>query len=322
MAKITRLTLDNGGGLERRRLHLREISDDGDAPLETVGQDLRNARQRKGEDLAQISRVLKIRKVHLDALEESNFAALPGRAYAIGFVRSYAEYLGLNGREYVDRLKAEIAGRSEARDAVQVSTPHERKLPPGGVAIALLLLILVVWGIYTMFVWANRMAAPPVTPVPARLSAQVGLAPPPPPPPEVPAAAPVTNTAPAAPSAPPSDTNTVLPPGTKYGAQNVGSRITLLAHRPTRVTVLGQDGKLFLDRLLQPGDSYLVPNQVGLTLSTSDGGALEVVLDGSPRGYAGKEGATAEALPLNPRDIADRQARAGGSQTAQGPSRP
>jgi cytoskeleton protein RodZ len=320
MAKITRLTLDNGGGLDRRRLHLREISDDGDAPLETVGQDLRNARQRKGEDLAQISRVLKIRKVHLDALEESNFAALPGRAYAIGFVRSYAEYLGLSGRECVDRLKAEIAGRSEARDAVQVSTPHERKLPPGGVAIALLLLILVVWGIYTMFVWANRMAAPPVTPVPARLSAQVGL----PRPPEVSqpaAAAPVTSAPPAALSAPPNDTNAVLPPGTKYGAQNVASRIALLAHRPTRVTVLGQDGKLFLDRLLKPGDSYLVPNQVGLTLSTSDGGALEVVLDGSPRGYAGKEGATAEGLPLNPRDIADRQARAGGSQTAQGPTR-
>ena len=177
MAKITRLTLDSSGGPERRRLHLREISDDADAPLETVGQDLRKARQRKGEDLAQISGVLKIRKDHLDALEESHFDALPGRAYAIGFVRSYADYLGLNGRECVERLKAEIAGRNEAKDAVQVSTPRERKLPPGGVAIALVLLILVVWGIYTLFVWANRVAAPSVTPVPARLSAQAGLTP-------------------------------------------------------------------------------------------------------------------------------------------------
>jgi hypothetical protein len=36
MAKVTRLTLDNNGGLERRRLHLREISDDMDTPLDTV----------------------------------------------------------------------------------------------------------------------------------------------------------------------------------------------------------------------------------------------------------------------------------------------
>lgn len=230
MAKITRLTLDNSGGPDHRRLHLREISDEGDTPLETVGQDLRKARLRKGEDLAQISGVLKIRKVHLDALEESHFDALPGRAYAIGFVRSYADYLGLNGRECVERLKAEIAGRNEAKDAVQVSTPHERKLPPGGVAIALVLLILVVWGIYTLFVWANRVAAPSVTPVPARLSAQAGLTPPPAPgvpqpssavaPTPAASAAAVTNTPPAAASLPANDTNAgPLPAGTKYGSQ-------------------------------------------------------------------------------------------------------
>src|SRR3954462_5597397 len=101
-AKVTRLTLDNNnGGLERRRLHLREISDDVDAPLETVGQDLRKARQLRGEELAQISRVLKIRRDLLEALEESDFDALPGRAYTIGFVRSYAEYLGLDGKAFV-----------------------------------------------------------------------------------------------------------------------------------------------------------------------------------------------------------------------------
>src|ERR1700682_2162419 len=116
MPKVTRLTLDQGGGLERRRLHLREISDDSDAPLETVGQDLRKARQRKGEDLAQISRVLKIRKDYLDAVEESKFESLPGRTYAIGFVRAYADYLGLDQAEYTERLKAEIAGRGEGRE--------------------------------------------------------------------------------------------------------------------------------------------------------------------------------------------------------------
>ena len=111
MAKVTRLSLDGGGGLDKRRLHLREISDEADAPLDTVGQDLRKARQRKGEDLAQISSALKIRKGYLDALEQSNFEGLPGRAYAIGFVRSYAEYLGLDADQCVERLKIEIAGR-------------------------------------------------------------------------------------------------------------------------------------------------------------------------------------------------------------------
>ena len=79
MAKVTRLTLDSSGGLERHRLQLHEIGET-DAPLDTVGQDLRKARQRKSEDLAQVSAALKIRKEHLQALEESETDLLPGRA--------------------------------------------------------------------------------------------------------------------------------------------------------------------------------------------------------------------------------------------------
>ncbi len=131
MAKVTRLTLDQDGGPGRRRLHLREISDDADAPLETVGQDLRAARQRKGEDLASVSAILKIRKDHLEALEECNLEALPGRTYAIGFVRSYSEYLGLDPIYFVERFKLEIAGRGEP-DEIPTDDPdciHIRPVP-------------------------------------------------------------------------------------------------------------------------------------------------------------------------------------------------
>ena len=308
MPKVTRLTLDQGGGLERRRLHLREISDDADAPLETVGQDLRKARQRKGEDLAKISSVLKIRKDYLDALEESKFDAIPGRAYTIGFVRAYAQYLGLDPRECVERLKMEIAGRSEGREAnLQVSSPRERKLPPGGMLLAIFLLIAVVYGAYYLFVAVNRMASPSVTPVPERLAAQAGLATnarPATAPAAAPAGAPPAALAAGpstAPNAPP------LPPGQRYGAQNAGSRLMLLAHRPARVLVQGPNNTLLLNRLLQAGDSYLVPNMNGVTLSTPDGGALELILDGGSLGYAGKDGVVAEGLSLNPQDVADRQ---------------
>lgn len=309
MPKVTRLSLDQGGGLERRRLHLREISDDADAPLETVGQDLRKARQRKGEDLAMISSVLKIRKDYLDALEESKFDAIPGRAYTIGFVRAYAQYLGLDPRECVERLKMEIAGRSEGREAnLQVSSPRERKLPPGGMLLAILMLIAVVYGAYYLFVAVNRMASPSVALVPERLAAQAGLATnarPATAPGAAPAGAPpaaLATGAATAPNAPP------LPPGQRYGASNAGSRLMLLAHRPARVLVQGPNNTVLLNRLLQAGDSYLVPNINGVTLSTPDGGSLELILDGGSLGYAGKDGVVSEGLSLNPQDVADRQA--------------
>jgi cytoskeleton protein RodZ len=302
MPKVTRLSLDQGGGLERRRLHLREISDDSDAPLETVGQDLRKARQRKGEDLAQISSVLKIRKDYLDALEESKFEAIPGRAYVIGFIRAYAQYLGLDPNECIDRVKREIAGRGDGREGnVEVSSPLERKLPPGGMWLAIFLLIAVLYGAYYLFVAVNRMASPTVAPVPARLAAQAGLASKAPPPAAAPAAPSATGGQAAAPNAPP------LPAGLKYGTQNTGSRLTLVAHRPARVLIQGPNNTLLLNRLLQPGDSYLVPNMNGATLSTPDAGAVELILDGGSLGYAGKDGVVAEGLSLNPQDVIDHQ---------------
>jgi cytoskeleton protein RodZ len=337
MAKVTRLTLDNNGGLERRRLHLREISDDMDAPLDTVGQDLRKARQLKGEDLAQISRILKIRKDHLDALEESNFDALPGRAYTIGFARSYAAYVGLDPNACVTRLKTEIAGRGEAKEGpVPISAPRDRKLPQGTVIFVVILIIALIYGIYYLIVAVNRLASEPVPPVPPQLAAQAGLSlPPSAPPPAATQAvtqisqtspAPDTSTSPAtadtaaAPAAPaatiappaaaqqPATAAQPVPEGRVYGAQNK-SRITLRAHKPARVTVLGPNSQLYLDRLLQPGDSYLVPDTTGLTLSTSDAGAVEMILDGASIGYAGGEGAASTALSLNPQELSTKRSR-------------
>jgi cytoskeleton protein RodZ len=318
MAKVTRLSLD-GGGSDRKRLHLREISSDADAPLETVGQDLRSARQRRGEELVEIAKELKIRRDYLDAIEDSRFEALPGRTYAIGFVRTYAEYLGLDGVECVDRLKSEIAGRGDGKEhAVALSPPRERRLPQGGILFVILLLIALVYLSYYLYVSAGRLASPPVTPVPARLAeqavppasapAQTATAQPSPAPvsaaPPQPAAAPP---APAAAAEPAPAPTPVLPQGIRYGAQNVGSRVTLLAHKPARVTVLGANNRLFLDRALQPGDSYIVPNVLGLMLTTTDGGAIELVLDGNSLGYAAKEGVVATNISLNPRDVAARK---------------
>ncbi len=107
MTKLTQMTMDEEGGAGRRRIHLREITGEGELPLETVGQDLRAARLRRGDDLATVSRALKIRKDHLEALEEDRIDSLPGKTYAIGFIRTYSQYLGLDANAFVERFKQE-----------------------------------------------------------------------------------------------------------------------------------------------------------------------------------------------------------------------
>src|ERR1700748_2083371 len=128
MTKFTQMAANEDASSEdggsRRRIHLREISGDADAPLETVGQDLRAARIRRGDDLAAVSRALKIRKDHLDALEGDRLGDLSGKTYAIGFVRSYARHLGLDASAMVERFKAEVSGRGDEQ-ALEASTLHD-----------------------------------------------------------------------------------------------------------------------------------------------------------------------------------------------------
>jgi cytoskeleton protein RodZ len=308
MAKVTRLSLDNNGELDRRRLNFREISGDADAPLESVGQDLRKAREKRGEDLEHISRLLKIRRDYLALLEEGAADSLPGRAYAIGFVRSYATYLGLDGNEYVERLKAEIAGRGDNREPLVSAAPQpEWNWLQGQWILGGLLVIALLYAGYYLIVYATRVTEQPVLPVPERLAAEAGL--PPAGTAVTPAEPPSPVQAPATPAAAASAPAQALPAGQTYGTQNTNSRITLRIHRSLLVTVSNANNRVFINRTLQPGDRYIVPNLVGLRLSAPDSGAVELIVDGTSVGFAGDNGVVASGMPLNPQELAARRNR-------------
>jgi cytoskeleton protein RodZ len=327
MSKVTRLSLDESGELSRKRIHLREISGDLDAALETVGQDLRAARLRRGDDLATVSKALKIRKDHLEALEEDRIEALPGRTYAVGFVRTYADYLGLDAVQCVERYKAEIAGRTEDKEPPPFPDESEgRNLPYGWMVVGVIVLLLVIYGAYHLAISADSVANQPVAAVPNQMvpnqetrtvnvvrpetSAPVTAPTSPPGQSLVPGTA---NTQSAAP--PPAATDAtppVMPGGQVYGQMNHDARVVLRVKSPTKILVLGADRKVFINRVLQPGDSYRVPNIVGATLTTTDGGAVEIDLDGQVIGQAGRPSQMTDALSLDPQAIVDRHSGRGG----------
>jgi hypothetical protein len=71
-----------------------------------LGNSLREARTRHGLDLAQVELATKIRAKYLRALEDEVFEILPSETYVKGFLRSYAEFLGLDGQLYVDEYNS------------------------------------------------------------------------------------------------------------------------------------------------------------------------------------------------------------------------
>ena len=96
----------------RTRLKIVETAPDpGEvAPVRprSLGETLRAERERRNWKIPDLAQHLKIRRVHLEAIEAGRFNALPGPTYAVQFVRSYADVLGLDSGEMVRRFYAEV----------------------------------------------------------------------------------------------------------------------------------------------------------------------------------------------------------------------
>jgi Helix-turn-helix domain len=92
-----------------------------------IGNSLREARTRQGLDFPEIEQGTKIRAKYLRALEDEQFDLLPAQTYVKGFLRSYAEYLGLDGQLYVDEYNSRfVVGEEEQQTRPRRSTPQSR----------------------------------------------------------------------------------------------------------------------------------------------------------------------------------------------------
>jgi cytoskeleton protein RodZ len=78
-----------------------------------IGSSLREARIRQGYDLVEAEAGTKIRSKYLGALEEERFEVLPAPMYVKGFLRSYSEFLGLDGQLYVDEYNTRYGSGDE-----------------------------------------------------------------------------------------------------------------------------------------------------------------------------------------------------------------
>jgi hypothetical protein len=105
-----------------------------------IGTSLREARVRQGVDLLEAEQSTKIRSKYLRALEDERFELLPAQTYVKGFLRSYADYLGLEGQLYVDEYNTRyVAGEEEAplRPRRTRQTQAHRRVESGVLLIAL-----------------------------------------------------------------------------------------------------------------------------------------------------------------------------------------
>ncbi|HUZ63017.1 MAG TPA: RodZ domain-containing protein [Acetobacteraceae bacterium] len=299
-----------------------------------VGADLRAARERLGWDLQSVATGLRIKRRFLDAIECGRLADLPGNAYAVGFVRTYASALGLDPDEAIRRFRAEGAEVNRKTELAFPAPVPERGVPAGAVVLLGVVIAIVAYVGWYRASGREHLPARPEAPVPAQLaplaapSAQIT-------PPAAPApsklatagssalAPPATSGAgTTAPAVAPGSTATPAPgnelaasvPGTGIPAAanspaaattaaTAGAaganRLALLAIADSWVQVRDETGQVLMSRILHAGDTWAVPDQPNLTFTTGNAGGTELIVDGVSSAPLGSPGAVLRNVPLN-----------------------
>jgi len=301
--------------------------------LQLVGEVLRDRREDLGLNIDDIAATLKIKPIFLVALEQGRSHDLPGPAYAIGFVRAYADYLGLDADQVLTRFKAEASGISARPDLALPVPLGERSLPGRALVLIALILTLCGYGMWYYLSTEDRDRPEHVAAVPAALQAPPAVAalmqppaasspastgPSPSAASVPPATAPASGTTsapspagkgnlhtaafppPAAASAPsPAQPGSVGAPPAPPPATASG-QIAIRAAADCWIQVRAPDQTIVFSRVLKAGETYKVPQRPGLLLRTGNAGALEIAVDGKPAPSIGGIGTLRRDVALDP----------------------
>lgn len=247
-----------------------------------VGEILRRAREHYGQSIADIERALRIRASQIEAIESGDLSRLPGPVYAIGFVRSYADYLGLGGEKMVRLFKMQTGDVGDKKPELRFHTPaKEAKVPPLWLVLASLAVafgVLAGWGIYN---GEDRTLVTSVPELPAQIRDRV--------------AADAAKKEVMGPPAPAS-LAAASPPAVVAPA---GPGIILNVKENSWVEIVDGEGKPIVSRALKSGDQYFVPDRPDLKMSLGNAGGIEILIDGAAIPPIGKSGEIKRDIPLD-----------------------
>ena len=123
-----------------------------DIDIDDIGTILKSSRLKSKMTLEEISGELCIRKIYLTAIEEGDYETLPPVPYGIGYVRTYARYLGLNPERAVQLYKAASVNEEPKEIAEDIATaPEINKGSPRHIIIGAIILAVIYggWSLYS-----------------------------------------------------------------------------------------------------------------------------------------------------------------------------
>ena len=262
----------------------------------TVGRYLRQEREKKGISLESVASVTRITRENLEALERDDFQTISAHVFVRGFLRSYANYLGLDPKELVARYdsQTDLLKTPRAKEASQPSKDVNPILK-----YLVFLCILLAAGAVSFYYF--QKSSPPPSPLPPAAAVA------PSPTPVAPSPAPTLKTPPSTAVTPvekavpkvlqpekerkPSEklpaTTTVQPD--KEAAKERRHVLKVVATEKTWMRIRTDDQQTF-DVLLQPKETATWTARRRFEIAVGNGGGVELSLNGVPQGPLGKSG--------------------------------
>ena len=239
----------------------------------SVGEILRRTREYYGQSIEQVEINLRIRASQLLALETGHLEQIPGRVYAIGFVRTYSEYLGLDGDKMVHLFKAQSVGKRVKPDLHFPVAVNESKVPNLNIILFSLVGLILLISYWTIFYTPTNYVEK-IPPVPEALkNSTLSLNP---------------------------DVIAEEPPQSLLSQVLPKANMELVVSEDSWVEIKRPDGEVVVQQVLKPGDKYLVPEGEELILSTGNAGGITVFIDGKKVKALGKSSQVRRDVPLTP----------------------
>lgn len=228
----------------------------------SVGEILRRTREYYGQSLPQVEVNLRIRASQLEAIENLDLERLPGRVYAIGFVRAYSEYLGLDGDKMVHLFKAQSVGKRVKPQLKFPVTFSESKTPNIHIILFSMVATILLIAYWTVFYTPTKYVER-IPPVPESLKQ---------------GSIPLLKTT----------AEALEKESEEATVEEASVKMELVVSQDSWVEIKNPEGKVVVRQVLKPGDKYVVPEEEGYTISTGNAGGVTVFIGGKKVRTLGK----------------------------------
>jgi len=223
-----------------------------------IGTELRDAREALGMSYAQVSELTKIQPQFLESIENLAKAELPSIGYVLGYVRTYAKAMGLDGASAVARYKvdSEVPENLGMRDRPHFVPQRKIRLPRGffpALTVVAIAGMLTVWYGTQTETQAATINGPDLTANGADTAAAV---------------------------------------------INDPNMVTVKALAPSWVQIKDKNGRVVISRIFVTGETWQTQRGSGAMLSARDGGAIQIFVGQGDAGLLGEQGVAVNDIPL------------------------